>query len=82
MLDTDIQSLSIMLGQFLSKKLSLTNQNNRDLPSSGSHNSAINFMSGRVISTHGVNSDYGAFIQKISPLFFYAKDVLTLVTAT
>jgi hypothetical protein len=82
MFNTNIQTLSVVIGQFLGKKLSLTDQDNRNLPSSSSHDSAINLMSGRMISTHGVNSDYGAINQKKGPLFFCAENVLTLVTAT
>lgn len=82
MFNTNVQTLSVVLGQFLGKKLRLTDQNDWNLPFSSSHDDAINLMSGRMISTHGVNGDYGAIIQKKGPLFFYAKNVLTLVAAT
>jgi len=81
MFNTNVQTLSVVFGQLLCNNLGLADKNNRNLPSPGSLDGTINLMTGRIIPSHGVDSDYGAITQKKGPLFFYAKDILTLITA-
>jgi hypothetical protein len=64
LLYANVQTLDIVVSQFFINNIGLADQHYGDLPLPGSHDSASYLMSGRIVPSHDINSNYGAITQK------------------